>query len=66
MECEKKFDGIFYSAEVEQSKLLQIAMRGRRSSEDQLPSSVTSPRDHHHLHHQMSFALLQSVRACLA
>ncbi len=40
---------------VEQSKLLctlRTAVSGRSSSEDLLPSTVTSPGDHHHLHHR--------------
>jgi hypothetical protein len=46
---------------VEQSKLLctlRIPVRGRRSSEDLLPSTVTSPGDHQHLHHRTSIASL--------
>ncbi len=49
---------------VEQSKLLctlRIAVSGRSSSEELLPSTVTSPGDHHLLHHRTSFAPLHQV-----
>jgi hypothetical protein len=54
---------------VKQSKLLctlRITVRGTRSPEDQLPSTVISPGVHHHLRDQKSFVPLQSVHACLA
>ncbi len=51
---------------VEQSKLLctlRIAVSRRSSSEELLPSTVTSPGDLHHLHHRTCFAPLHQVLA---
>jgi hypothetical protein len=42
---------------------LRIAVSGRSSSEELLPSTVTSPGDHHHLHHRTGFAPLHQVLA---